>query len=313
MTIKNKKIYLLGPTASGKTELAKFCFDNFPTEIISVDSAQIYRHFNIGSAKPTKNELFEYPHHLIDILNPDESYSVAKFCKDCKRYEKEIYKNGNYPFFVGGTMMYFNALTNPIDEIPASTKESRKYVSDILINEGLNSLYKKLKEIDPDYAIKINNTDSQRILRAMEVFYLSNKPISSFHKKTKYQSNNLSILKIALLPNDRKILHEHIESRVDKMLNDGLIEEVESILKLFKNLNNTYPLSRCVGFKQVLFYLQNKISKSELRNQIVFATRQLAKRQITWMRKMNGLVTENPFNKKLNIKVADHINNFLSS
>ena len=197
----------MGPTASGKTELAKYCMDHFSLEIISVDSAQIYNYFDIGSAKPDKNELHCYPHRLINIINPDQSYSVAKFLIDCQQHIGEIYQNGKSPFLVGGTMMYFNALSKPMNATPASTKESRDYFNDLLANEGLPSLFERLKKVDPEYAKKINQADTQRILRALEVNYLSNKTLSSFHTQPQKVAESDHILKLALMPTDRKLLH----------------------------------------------------------------------------------------------------------
>jgi tRNA dimethylallyltransferase len=308
-----KQIYLLGPTASGKTELAKYCMDHFSLEIISVDSAQIYNYFDIGSAKPDKNELHCYPHRLINIINPDQSYSVAKFLIDCQQHIGEIYQNGKSPFLVGGTMMYFNALSKPINATPASTKESRDYFNGLLANEGLPSLFERLKKVDPEYAKKINQADTQRILRALEVNYLSNKTLSSFHTQPQKVAESDHILKLALLPTDRKLLHERIELRVDQMLAQGFIEEVRTILKLFKNIDDSHPAMRCVGYKQIYLYLNNQISKETLREKIIFATRQLAKRQITWLRQMDKLEVVDPFDEQLTSKVHDKISQFMDS
>ena len=178
-----KKIFIIGPTASGKTELAKFIFDNFKTEIISVDSAQVYQDMNIGSAKPNSSELNSYPHYLIDLIKPTENYSVSQFKKDESEASSNILKNKNVPLLVGGTMLYFNALEYPIDDMPASTDAVRKKVLEELDRFGLNYLYEKLIKIDPECTNGIKSTDKQRVMRALEVYYLSGKPISTFQTK----------------------------------------------------------------------------------------------------------------------------------
>ena len=180
-----KKIFIIGPTASGKTELAKFIFDNFKTEIISVDSAQIYQDMNIGSAKPSSSELNSYPHHLINLIKPTENYSVSQFKKDESDVSSKIFKNKNIPLLVGGTMLYFNALEYPIDDMPVSSEAVRKKVSEELEKFGLNHLYEKLLKIDPECTKIIKPNDKQRVMRALEVYYLSGKPISSFQTRNK--------------------------------------------------------------------------------------------------------------------------------
>jgi len=307
--LNQKKIFLLGPTASGKTDLTKSCYDTFPIEIISVDSAQIYKGLNIGTAKPSEQELKSYPHHLINIINPDQSYSVAEFQRDSNRLCKQIWSKVKVPFFSGGTMMYFNALENPLDLIPPSTAESRAHMDQRLEEEGLEALYQVLKKIDPDSSMKIKSTDTQRILRALEVYHLSNKPLSVFHSnQQKY--NDKDVLKIGLFPQDRHLLHERIEMRVDKMISDGLLDEVKA-LKDSYNISKASNSMRSVGYRQSLMYLDGQISHKDLRDQIIFATRQLAKRQLTWMRKMENLHVFDPFDAKLEGNVKQLIKDYL--
>ncbi len=307
--MNQKKIFLLGPTASGKTDLTKSCYDTFPIEIISVDSAQIYKGLNIGTAKPSEQELKSYPHHLINIINPDQSYSVAEFQRDSNRLCRQIWSKGKVPFFSGGTMMYFNALENPLDLIPPSTAESRAHMDQRLEEEGLEALYRALKKIDPDSSMKIKSTDTQRILRALEVYHLSNKPLSVFHSNhQKY--NDKDVLKIGLFPQDRHLLHERIEMRVDKMISDGLLDEVKA-LKDSYNISKASNSMRSVGYRQALMYLDGQISDKDLRDQIIFATRQLAKRQLTWMRKMENLHVFDPFDAKLEGNVKQLIKDYL--
>jgi tRNA dimethylallyltransferase len=309
----DKRIYLLGPTATGKTELVKHLNDLFPIDIISVDSAQIYKNLDIGTAKPTQKELIKTPHHLIDIRSPIESYSVGDFKKDVDLIITNSLDAEKIPFLYGGTMMYFNSLENHLDDLPVSTLETKKKVNDELNKFGIEFLFKKLKEIDPVSAKKINPNDSQRIQRALEVYYISGKSLSSFYVNKKIKETPYKILKLALLPDNREHLHLLIQERVEYMLERGLVEEVEEILRIYPSLDDSYPSFRSVGYRQTFHYLKNQISKSELKNKIIFATRQLAKRQMTWMRKMENLEIFDPFSDDLNLKVKDRIQSFLAN
>ena len=310
---KNKRIYLLGPTATGKTELVKHLNDLFPIDIISVDSAQIYKNLDIGTAKPTQKELIKTPHHLIDIRSPIESYSVGDFKKDVDLIITNSLDAEKIPFLYGGTMMYFNSLENHLDDLPVSTLDTKKKVNDELNKFGIEFLFKKLEEVDPVSAKKINSNDSQRIQRALEVYYISGKSLSSFYVNKKIIETPYKILKLALLPNNREHLHLLIQERVDYMLERGLVEEVEEILRSYPSLDSSYPSFRSVGYRQTFHYLKNQISKSELKNKIIFATRQLAKRQMTWMRKMENLEIFDPFSDDLNLKVTRRIRSFLKN
>ena len=310
---KDKRIYLLGPTATGKTELVKHLNDSFLIDIISVDSAQIYKNLDIGTAKPTQKELIKTPHHLIDIRSPIESYSVGDFKKDVDLIITNSLDAEKIPFLYGGTMMYFNSLENHLDDLPVSTLDTKKKVNDELNKFGIEFLFKKLEEVDPVSAKKINSNDSQRIQRALEVYYISGKSLSSFYVNKKIIETPYKILKLALLPNNREHLHLLIQERVDYMLERGLVEEVEEILRSYPSLDSSYPSFRSVGYRQTFHYLKNQISKSELKNKIIFATRQLAKRQMTWMRKMENLEIFDPFSDDLNLKVKDRIQSFLAN
>ena len=310
---KDKRIYLLGPTATGKTELVKHLNNLFPIEIISVDSAQIYKNLDIGTAKPTQKELIKTPHHLIDIRSPIESYSVGDFKKDVDSIITNPLDAEKIPFLYGGTMMYFNSLENHLDDLPVSTLETKKKVNDELNKFGIEFLFKKLEEVDPVSAKKINSNDSQRIQRALEVYYISGKSLSSFYVNKKIKETPYKILKLALLPDNREHLHLLIQERVEYMLERGLVEEVEVILSNYPSLDGSYPSFRSVGYRQTFHYLKNQISKSELKNKIIFATRQLAKRQMTWMRKMENLEIFDPFSDDLNLKVTRRIRSFLKN
>ncbi len=308
-----KKIFIIGPTASGKTKLAKFTYDNFNVDLISVDSAQVYQDMDIGTAKISKSELKSYPHHLIDIRNPSEKYSVNNFKVDVDLIMNKMQANSRHPLLVGGTMMYFNALEFPLDILPETTRMVREKVNKELEEFGIDFLFKKLKEIDPVISLKINDKDTQRITRALEVYYVSGRPLSSFHSGKSKSNFSKNILKLALFPLNREKLHFQIECRTKLILKNGLIEEVEAILKKYPLLDDSYGSMKAVGYKQVYLYLKNKINKDDLSNKIIFATRQLAKRQMTWMRKMDGLELLDPLDKNLNSMVSDKVSLFLKS
>ena len=306
-----KKIFIIGPTASGKTELAKFIFDNFKTEIISVDSAQIYQDMNIGSAKPNSSELNSYPHYLINLIKPTENYSVSQFKKDESKASSNILKNKNVPLLVGGTMLYFNALEYPMDDMPASSEAVRKKVLEELEKFGLQYLYEKLLKIDPECTKIIKPNDKQRIMRALEVYYLSGKPISAFQTKNKTPQSEFDFLKIGLMPQDRGKLHKKIEIRTKEMINEGFLEEVRGLIEKYPELNADHNSMRCVGYRQIFNSVGKKIEINELKEMITIATRQLAKRQLTWMRGMNGLKIFDPFDLNKESEIKQTIERFL--
>ena len=306
-----KKIFIIGPTASGKTELAKFIFDNFKTEIISVDSAQIYQDMNIGSAKPNSSELNSYPHYLINLIKPTENYSVSQFKKDESKASSNILKNKNVPLLVGGTMLYFNALEYPMDDMPASSEAVRKKVLEELEKFGLQYLYEKLLKIDPECTKIIKPNDKQRIMRALEVYYLSGKPISAFQTKNKTPQSEFDFLKIGLMPQDRGKLHKKIEIRTKEMINEGFLEEVRGLIEKYPELNADHNSMRCVGYRQIFNSVGKKIEINELKEMITIATRQLAKRQLTWMRGMNGLKIFDPFDLNKESEIKQTIESFL--
>ena len=307
-----KRIYLLGPTATGKTELVSYLNSIFPINIISVDSAQIYKNMNIGTAKPNQKDLIKTPHHLLNIRTPIESYSVGNFKKDVDLILSKSIDSGKIAFLYGGTMMYFNSLENPLDNLPISTLQTKKKVIDEFNKFGIEFLFNKLKDIDPVSASKIHYKDIQRIQRALEVYYISGNKLSSFFMNKKKSCPSSRLLKIALWPKNREQLHRIIEERVEHMLEKGLIEEVKGILAQYPDLDDSYPSFRSVGYRQTYYYLKKQITKSELKDKIIFATRQLAKRQITWMRKMENLEIFDPFNNDLNLKVTTRIESFLA-
>ena len=281
--------FLIGPTASGKTNLAVELVNTFPIEIISVDSAQIYQDMDIGVAKPSQDILDKVPHHLINILKPNEAYSVAQFTKDALKLIDEILMRGHIPLLVGGTMMYFNGLEKGINQMPMTDEQLRKDIEIEASQVGWPKLYEKLKSVDKETAEKLNPNDAQRISRALEVFYSSGKPLSSYHQSENKDVFPFSVCKLGLMPSNRKMLHQRIEFRVHEMIEAGLFEEVRSLLQKYPILQSHMPSMRSVGYRQTLEYFNGDIEEKECINKIIFATRQLAKRQMTWMRSMENL------------------------
>lgn len=281
-------IAILGPTASGKSNLALSITDHFPIEIISIDSAQVYRYMDIGSAKPDPQILTKIPHHLINLIDPDQQYSAAQFRHDALLTMKEITRRGNIPLLVGGTMLYFKALREGLSDLPPADQQIRKEIEASAAEKGWSTLHHLLQSVDPISAERIQPNDSQRIQRALEIYYLTGKPMSQQMVSSQPASIPYRLISIALLPSDRKVLHQRIQHRFETMLEMGLIEEVRSILSQFP-LTLEMPSIRCVGYRQVYQYLQGQLSLMELREKGAAATRQLAKRQLTWLRSMEQL------------------------
>ena len=304
--------FLIGPTASGKTKLAVELVKKFPFEIISVDSAQIYQDMNIGVAKPSEDILDIAPHHLVNIIQPYEAYSVAQFTKDTLKLIDEILLRGHIPLLVGGTMMYFNGLEKGIHQMPMTDYEIRKNIEMEAEQIGWPKLYEKLKVIDPHTAEKLSPNDTQRISRALEVFYASGKSLSSFHKSSIKNELPFVVHKIGLMPSNRKILHDQIESRVYGMIKAGLFKEVKSLRQAYPQLQNNMPSMRSVGYRQTLQHLDGEIDEKDCIDQIIFATRQLAKRQMTWMRGMENLKIFDCVSDEINKEVINHVSTLLA-
>jgi len=274
---------LMGPTASGKTGLVVDWIKKFPIEIISVDSALVYRGMDIGTAKPDLETLSVAPHRLIDIRDPRESYSVADFRKDALLAIKDIQSNGNIPVFAGGTMLYYRSLLHGLSDIPATTVETRALVSEQAEGIGWNKMHGILHEIDPLAAQRIHPNDPQRIQRAIEVYRQTGICLTDWQKK-KSEPWPFKTCSMIISPKDRAILHERIQQRLDIMFSSGFIEEVKQLMKL-PGLTSEHTSMRSVGYRQVLSYLEGEISEQEMKDKSLFATRQLAKRQFTWLRK----------------------------
>lgn len=276
-------ICLYGPTAAGKTGLAMALAEQLPCDIISVDSALIYRGMDIGTAKPTAAELAQAPHRLIDICDPAESYSAAQFAADARAAIDDIIAQGRIPLLVGGTMLYFKALLEGMSYLPEADPQLREQLQQRLQEEGSAALHRELQQCDPDSAQRIHPNDPQRILRALEVFALTGLPLTVLTEE-RHGALPYPLVQIAVAPPDRAVLHERIEQRFRQMLDQGLIAEV-SQLRLRSDLHLDLPSMRCVGYRQVWQYLDGELSYEEMVDRGIFATRQLAKRQLTWLRK----------------------------
>lgn len=312
---KPTAIFLMGPTASGKSAIAIKIAQCFPVEIISVDSAQIYRYMDIGSAKPDQEIQESVPHHLIDLINPYESYSAARFRSDALIAMQAIVARGRIPLLVGGTMMYFKVLSDGLAELPSADKHLRDQLEQTARSEGLLALHSRLKLLDPVTAAGIQPSDSQRIQRALEVCYLTGKPMSVLlaqAQEDKWRSYfPYQVINIALLPSDRTILHDHIAQRFDRMLAMGLVEELSGIRQKFP-VTADMPAMRCVGYRQAWCYLDNQINLAKMREMGVIATRQLAKRQLTWLRSMHDIQSFDCLASDLSSQVIDHLAKNLS-
>ena len=275
-------IFLMGPTASGKTDLAIQLRQQLPVEVISVDSALIYRGMDIGTAKPSKAELALAPHRLIDICDPAESYSAANFRTDALREMQEISAQGKIPLLVGGTMLYYKALLEGLSPLPSADEKVRSEIEAKAALIGWGGLHQELCKIDPISAQRINPNDSQRINRALEVFYLTGKTLTQLTAQ-KGEALPYDILQFAIAPEQREVLHLRIEQRFHKMIELGFQQEVEKLYRR-PDLNENLPSIRCVGYRQMWEYLCGDYDHDEMVFRGICATRQLAKRQITWLR-----------------------------
>ncbi|MFQ6334965.1 tRNA (adenosine(37)-N6)-dimethylallyltransferase MiaA [Methylophilus sp. 3sh_L] len=282
-------IFLMGPTASGKTAATIALAQRFPVDIISVDSALVYQGMDIGTAKPDAETLRQAPHHLIDLITPLEQYSAAQFAKDALALMHAATAKGRIPVLVGGTMLYFNALQHGLSELPPADPAVRAQIEAEANAVGWPAMHAQLASIDPSVAAKIHTTDSHRIERALEVYRISGQPMSVLRAQSEKVSLPFDILKIALMPSDRSVLHQRIAERFQLMLKQGLIEEVKNLLQTYPQLTEDTPSMRCVGYRQVLQHLNNNIDLPTLAEHGVYATRQLAKRQLTWLRGMDDV------------------------
>ncbi len=290
-----KAFAVLGPTAGGKTGLALRLAQRFPLEIISLDSALVYRGMDIGTAKPTDEELASVPHHLIDIISPLQSYSAAEFAADCLRLCGEISARGRMPLIVGGTMMYFHALVNGLNDLPQADAGVRAQLQAQKAEQGLEGLYRRLCEVDAATAARLKPGDSQRIERALEVFLLTGRPLSDHLAVQTAYRVPLRLHTLVLFPQRRELLHEAIARRFRLMLEQGFLEEVGRLKAEYPSLTAEHNSMRCVGYRQAWDYLDGACAYGAFVDAGIAATRQLAKRQLTWLRKTEADTLLDPY------------------
>ncbi|MFS2113001.1 tRNA (adenosine(37)-N6)-dimethylallyltransferase MiaA [Herbaspirillum frisingense] len=279
-------VAIMGPTASGKTAAALEIARRIPSEIISVDSALVYREMDIGTAKPTAAELAEVPHHLIDIIDPTEAYSAMQFRQDALRLTQDIAARGKLPLLVGGTMLYFKVLRDGLDELPQADPVLRAQLDEEAAQVGMPAMHTRLATLDPVTAARLKPNDSQRIQRALEITLLTGQPMSSLLSQKPAEPLPFTLLPLALEPSERAVLHERIALRFDLMLQGGALEREVAALRARGDLHLGLPSMRCVGYRQMWEYLDGSIDAAALREKGIAATRQLAKRQLTWLRSM---------------------------
>jgi tRNA dimethylallyltransferase len=288
-----KAILLMGPTASGKTDLAISLCKRFPCDVISVDSALVYRGMDVGTAKPDAATLARTPHRLIDFLDPEESYSAGEFVRDACREMDDIFSARRIPLLVGGTMMYFRALTRGIAKLPRADSAIRAAIDAEAAEQGWPAMHAELRTVDPGAAARIKPNDRQRIQRALEVYRSSGRPLSAWQKDSAPAREDISYLKIGLNIEPRSVLHDRIARRLDAMLQQGFVAEVER-LRRRPGLTADHPAMRAVGYRQFWQHLDGDFGVDEARDRALFATRQLAKRQITWLRSETDIFLVNP-------------------
>jgi tRNA dimethylallyltransferase len=282
-------VFLMGPTASGKTSLAVELCQHFPLDIISVDSALVYRGLDIGSARPDRETLQKAPHRLIDIRDPAQSYSVAEFREDALREMKSITASGRVPLLVGGTMLYFRALEHGLSELPAADPAVRLKLEQQAADIGWEAMHQLLQQKDPLIAARIHPNDPQRIQRALEVISLSGRPMSELQAQSGGDALPYSIHKIIVSPTERSVLHQRIEQRFDQMMQDGFLDEMKH-LHGRSDLHADLPSMRAVGYRQAWSYLEGDCTFEQMRSKAIAATRQLAKRQLTWLRRETACI-----------------------
>lgn len=276
-------LFIMGPTATGKTDLAIACAEQLNMDIISVDSAMVYRDMDIGSAKPDPATLLRAPHKLVDILDPAEAYSAGRFCEDALTEMASSTAAGKIPCLAGGTMLYFNTLQKGMADMPDSNPEIRQRLLDEADTTGIEAMHRRLAGVDPEAAARLHPNDPQRILRALEVYEISGKTLSTHWQEQRQQLFPYHAVKIALMPPDRVELRKRIEQRFDAMLVGGLIDEVKALYQR-GDLSLDTPSMRAVGYRQVWLYLSGQYDYASMREKAITATAQLAKRQMTWLR-----------------------------
>jgi len=291
--VNRTAILLMGPTASGKTDVAISLCKRFPCDVISVDSALVYRGMTIGTAKPDRDTLQRTPHRLVDIRNPESSYSAGDFVRDARAAMNDIFAGGRIPLLAGGTMLYFRALTEGIADLPGANETIRRTIDAKAEELGWPAVHAELRLVDPDAAERINPNDSQRIQRALEVYRVSGKALTAWQEEARAPEDDVKYVKVALLIEPRDLLHARIAARLDDMVAAGFVDELRR-LRERPGVNRDSPAMRAVGYRQFWNYLENDYSLEEARKRALFATRQLAKRQFTWLRSEKDVFSVNP-------------------
>ncbi len=305
-------LFLMGPTASGKTHLAMHLASCLPLELVSVDSAQVFRDMNIGTAKPEAGLLARFPHRLIDIVTPEERYSAARFREDALREMADIHARGRIPLLVGGTMLYFKALREGLAELPEADLQLRAEIDVRAAQEGWPALHAELARHDPKTADRLRPTDAQRIQRALEIVRLTGRPLDALFAEQQKTPLPWRVLALALVPGERRVLHERIALRFGDMLQQGLVGEVEGLRKKYV-LDAGLPSMRCVGYRQAWEMLEGHLPPGELRDRGIYATRQLAKRQLTWLRGMADIESIDPLEAGVESRLLRRVREFLET
>lgn len=296
----------MGPTASGKTDLAVSLVREFPCEIISVDSAMVYRGMDIGTAKPDDRILAQAPHRLINILDPSDAYSVADFRQDALREMAQITSAGKVPLLVGGTMLYYRSLLRGLSDLPSANEAIRRKIEQEASEQGWNAMHHRLQEIDPQSAARIHPNDPQRIQRALEVYELTGMSLSEHFQRQTPQDFGYQVEKLAVTPTDRSVLHARIEQRFHKMLELGFVSEVEALYAR-EDMHTDLPSMRSIGYRQVLKYLMGDYTYIEMIEKGIVVTRQLAKRQLTWLRSEKSVEVFDSLDKLLFEKIKKQV------
>lgn len=310
MKARPRAIFLMGPTASGKTALAVDLRAAFPVDIISVDSALVYRGMDIGTAKPDASTLAAAPHALIDLRDPREKYSAAEFREDALAEMARISGQGRVPLLAGGTMLYFRALSEGLAELPAADPELRVRLEAEAARVGWPAMHRRLAERDPVLGERIHPNDPQRIQRALEVIELTGRPMSELQAEQDASGLEYEVLRVVACPQPRSVLHLRIEQRFDDMMQQGFMDEMQALFER-GDLNPDLPSMRCVGYRQAWGYLSGEYGRDEMREKAIAATRQLAKRQLTWLRRESDAVWYDPTEDGAQERVFEKVRRFL--
>ncbi len=301
----------MGPTASGKSQVAISLAKRFDVELVNVDSASVYRHMDVGTAKPDAQTRRTIPHHLLDLVDPTETYSAARFREDALQVIAEITGRGRIPLLVGGTMLYFRALQSGLNDLPAANPALRTQLEEQARDEGWAALHARLHQLDPLTAARLKPGDAQRIQRALEVVLSAGRPLSALYHETTRQPLQARVCCLGLWPGERSWLHTRIAQRFDQMLNDGLEQELRDLRQRYV-LHPDLPAMRAVGYRQMWQYLEGELNWQDMRERGIIATRQLAKRQMTWMRSWPDLVRLDCLDPSLPVRIQQAVEGFLS-